>query len=802
MNQQFLRMQQLAGVKPQPTFDDLVIEALTEYHLYVNYYSKGILKENINKGILTKAKESSKGFLTKLKNLSKKFDLSPTETLMTSLLKTVKKSITPKEYNEYIKFIKNYEGSANTKSIQQYIDKKLESTSLNESFLDIFRNKEKGGANTGSKVGLFMLLALKIGMMLYSTNASAFNNAESNVDNENVPTISTGTDLSNTLDSIGGSQKTVQYIDNLETNPSALDTDEPSSNADSNPVYVSDDGKEIKIGFGTGESEVKNVKDIAKKVYDKIKQAAGGKTIKNLPINKQGLISNLPGENDDDPKGPKKTGLASDRNAEADSVYDEIEALAKADNPNIKISLVDKGTNVDDLGSEVEKDSDEAKKTQAISLDISDMETEDEKEPEKKDTPKLDNDKALFRAPKLTAPDANKYTVLAAQILPELISDEAYKSFRNNLKLEKDEVLNDSSVAKNIERLKQENTKEAKDTIATLLWLRTIKKSPQTLANEFKKLDPKINLVFQGGLFKPGQKGKAAYRPGSGLAQTPDATRDQTTQLAEIYLSLLLEAQSNFSSLPGYKGDNEVKSKLGYLIPIYVYNWNVEFGEGTFDYIQQGDYAPSFNKFAKDAPVIVQKLSTQYEPKPKDKPTQSTDQTSSTKKTPPDVVRLSQVIGRDKGFQKWLGKIDNVNELSSFILALFLYRDNKGSLFSPDKLNGFDSNAGKVRSALFSLNNKIPDVIQEENEDDNFIRKFGDVKAAYTYIGKSTTLRNELMRISDLPEFHSFILQSILPYINPKFKTKEGVKDLTNAIALAARQTKEFEKLLDKQKSK
>ena len=49
MNQQFLRMQQLAGVKVQPAFDELVIEALTEYYLYNNYYSKGILKEKSSK---------------------------------------------------------------------------------------------------------------------------------------------------------------------------------------------------------------------------------------------------------------------------------------------------------------------------------------------------------------------------------------------------------------------------------------------------------------------------------------------------------------------------------------------------------------------------------------------------------------------------------------------------------------------------------------------------------------------------------------------------------------------------------
>ena len=76
MNQQFLRMQQLAGVKSQPAFDDLVIEALTEYHLYVNYYSKGILKENINEGIFTGIKNK----------LAKTFKgIKPSEALVTTL---------------------------------------------------------------------------------------------------------------------------------------------------------------------------------------------------------------------------------------------------------------------------------------------------------------------------------------------------------------------------------------------------------------------------------------------------------------------------------------------------------------------------------------------------------------------------------------------------------------------------------------------------------------------------------------------------------------------------------------------
>ena len=44
MNREFLRMQQLAGVKSAQEDYSEIINILTEVYLYNNYYSKGILK--------------------------------------------------------------------------------------------------------------------------------------------------------------------------------------------------------------------------------------------------------------------------------------------------------------------------------------------------------------------------------------------------------------------------------------------------------------------------------------------------------------------------------------------------------------------------------------------------------------------------------------------------------------------------------------------------------------------------------------------------------------------------------------
>jgi len=76
MNQEFLRMQKLAGIKPAQEDYNEVINILTEAYLYTHYYSKGILKENINeinlKGVANKIKDKFSKLPLKAKQSTKK----------------------------------------------------------------------------------------------------------------------------------------------------------------------------------------------------------------------------------------------------------------------------------------------------------------------------------------------------------------------------------------------------------------------------------------------------------------------------------------------------------------------------------------------------------------------------------------------------------------------------------------------------------------------------------------------------------------------------------------------------------
>jgi len=761
MNQQFLRMQQLAGVKSQPAFDDLVIEALTEYHLYVNYYSKGILKENLNEGIFTDLRNK----------LAKTFKgIKPTDALATTLFAKLRNLVKDdKLFDKIVNYLTTSKTLPSKENFSSWLDKNVP---LKEVKTPMWKR------------AVLILMASLIGVL----SAKKYDNNQINTLADNSKKIETATQQTPGLDSdedTGDYSELAQELGVSDSTQDAIDT--ATGGTGDNPVDSSEDGKNIEVGFEKGEYTLNDEDKTAEEIADRIADLVpDGEQVTDGEIDVTGKISNTPGDpNSDNTAKDGSKNLDQKRIDTSKDLIPKVKDILKKKysdkfpDPN-KIKI---GKEIKLKGEKVGKEGD--KKEQTSGFKVNKLKTEKPKAPEKKDTPTPDVDKALFRAPKLTAPDANKYTVLAAQILPELISDEAYKNFRDNLKLGDGEVINDNSVAKNIERLKQENTKEAKDAIAALLWLRTIKKSPQTLASEFKKLDPKINLVFQGGkALKPGEKGKALYRPGSGLAQTPDAVKDQTTQLAEIYSSLLLEAQSNFSSLPGYIGDNEAKSKLGYLVPIYVYNWNATFGDGTFDYIQQGEYASSFNKFSKDAPVIVQKLSTQYGPK-------SQNQPSSAKKIPSDVARIIQTINKDTQLKSYLGRIDRKEELADLLLALFLYKDSKGAkLFDPNQT--FAPNADKVRAALFGLNNKIKTTIKEEDNRTPEQKQI-DVKKAYERIDKNTTLKNLLNKINTLDEFHQLVLQGILPFINPIFK--KNTDTLKSAIAMAANSSKAYKDL-------
>jgi hypothetical protein len=109
LNEQFLRMQKLAGIQPVNNEYDETINILTELYLHEHYYSKGILKENINEG---KIIDFIKKKFSSLKDNSKKFVKKSLEDIKKigdqgSILKYLKTF--PSQFKSVPEFLKTFQ---------------------------------------------------------------------------------------------------------------------------------------------------------------------------------------------------------------------------------------------------------------------------------------------------------------------------------------------------------------------------------------------------------------------------------------------------------------------------------------------------------------------------------------------------------------------------------------------------------------------------------------------------------------------------------------------------------------------
>jgi hypothetical protein len=770
-------MQELAGLSNN-NVNDLIVETIVEYYLHTNYYSKGILKENL-----------SKGFIEKLKNKVKKLNLSPAGGLLASLLSSVKSTLNPKIYQLYSNIIEKYKGSINNEDIDKYLEEKftkLIPESVDEGILDIFRNKKTGEANVLSKSISTLLLAAKLAILINSTNPGIYNQVKQAVNDNDIPKIEKVSDAPSVISDLGGSEKNIKLTGDLLKSTIPINT-----------VSIEDGGKTIKVGFDTGEFKVSDEDGTAKKIADQIIKQAGGKNIKSLTLSVKGLISNTPGAGDDDPNGPGEKGLGDDRLEAGKNLAQKVSSLIKVQSPGAEVKIVDDGTNVDNPGDEVAKNSDAAKKNQAFSFFIKNLQT-DEKIPVK--APSSPEDAGYLRNPKKVYDGDELYTILG-YILPLIMKDEDYNNFKEKLtsalNAKAKETKEDFTIKKdNLKILKNESTDENFKKI--LEWV--------IAAEDGKSIGVFINSLDDSKNINVGKPGENPRGSGKTQINIPGPLPGETnvlgeTSLVNIYNSLLTEAPTL-----GFIEDNIAKGNLGMLVPLYCYIWGAP-DNGAIDYITKNDqYKTSWNTFKNDFGVIASKFeekipnkkSKDQKQEPGKQPTSSSDKTKT--QIQPDVTRVTQAINRDTTFKSYLNRIDNKDELANFILALFLYRDTKGdSIFPPDQT--FADNTGRVRSALFTLNNTIPNNLTEANVQQIFT-KFPDVKTAYTHIGRSSILRNELRKINNITEFTQFIIYSILPYINPKFRTKNGVQVLKSAIALAANMSTQYKDILDKKYKK
>jgi hypothetical protein len=807
LSEEFIRMQKLAGIKTQaqePILEEILLEAC----IGIYYLKNDLLLESLDESIIGK-----------LKDKIKKLNLKPTIGLAASMLKGLKNTLTDEGYQKIIKIVKDYDGPKNTSQITDYLIKNLDIPTqgkLDESIFDLFRNK-KGNPNTLSRSILSILTFI---IVLNLTNTSFFSQAQSGMD-EVPATIENPQDVALEL---GVSGPTIDILDQTIEKANIAVGGEDQSNS------VSFEDDKVKIGYDTDNYKIIDQDNTAKQVGDNIvKKLNGGKFSSKSSINLKGLISNTPGDQDDNPEGPDKEGLAQYRLKSGVDLIDPIVDYLTTEYPDqfpdkdvLKKAFKIGGTNsLDDLGAEVPADSKEAKANQTTEFDLSDVEGEqDDKKPI--DTP--DSPLTYFRRPKDLMPDGNKYYTILGYFLPLITNDkQPSKEFMKILNMKEGDVINDNFVNKKIEELRTQypagspKAKEAKKAIQILSWAQKVKKNPKSIGEFIKNLDPKINIPWEKRvLLRPGEKGKAAFSGGSKTTQTPapgSQAQDRLkgagstpnpnlgeVRLANIYENLLFEAQaSEWKSLPDYN-ESTAKSNLGELVPLYVYIWDIgdngaiKYVSGINDDGSQAKNVPyklSWEKFTTKYPVLDKKTNDYLfnvkpsgDPKKQGEPSKSSSksdnipvkfdkETDKTKNTS-ETNRIITAINNNSSIKTALSKIDNVEEFKQLILILLL-----------DKLPVYKDNRPALKTAL----SKIQARIQPRDQKGQFIKlqeeDASDVIRLEDLLDDSaaTQLRNELKNINTEEEIIQIIVRAIIPYLNPNLKN--STQSLKQAIIRA-----------------
>jgi len=609
LNEEFSRMQKLAGVTPN---NDILLETLFEYYLYNSYYSKGIFKENLSESfnfsdLKGKAKEKFENFKKKFKNFKPDKKLN---TFLFAKLRTLFKN--EKDFNEIVNGFFNTFDPINknkkptTKEIENWLTKNSDKQ-LNEFFID----------SQAARTFIAIILAAIWGSAHYQqSDVDAIKQAI-----KDSSTITQTVKTTPGLDSDNAITFTDALKDAGDLSPEgqqALDDATSESGGDTNPVTVSDDadgGKIIKIGYKNGEYKVtdkaKVVSDIVNDILNDIPE---GETADSIDISYKGNISNTPGEGDDNPNGPGEKDLAKFRNAVGDDLKDDIEKELKK-SPKIgkdaKINFKNDGTNVGDTGDETEKDSPEAEKNQNTSFKV-DIKIKDK--PVEK-TPEGPKDALWFLKPRNVQSEGNKFEALIAYILPDIIKKETYNAFTKDFsQFANKKAPKKAGISVNFKGLTKTTLEDyinsnelSDDTKQILKWVLEVGNDPQSIGEFLNSLDPNMppipgNLLHanpestnQGGsmysqlLAKTDGTGDSALGSvditlgSSSQGVSPTGTNPKTGKKLEefklfnLYGTLLTEANvGDFTSLPGYD-ESKAKKNLGRLVLLYTWIWGVQY---------------------------------------------------------------------------------------------------------------------------------------------------------------------------------------------------------------------------------
>ena len=783
MDKEFLRMQQLAGITNiNSDYDpicEIFVEYLTELHLLKNYYSKGILKENISVNEINLLEDT---FREKIKNWFTKNAIKPTEAYILTL-------------------INKFEKSAKKLGIVDWKDSlfKFSNTDYTEKNSDkFFPDIEDGSPVTKSDkvnktalafLGIFITkLAIATSLSLSTLIPQA----------QEVPPSFTDTA---SIENVSDVNK--EKIENIEQKAKEsikanFSQDDPLKNPIKTPIITSDSLDVVDVEFPTGEFELDAdlEKELVNKLVDNVKKTiSSNKNIDSLTIEYGGSIDDIGSDtgNEDNPDGPDKDGLKDLRTGVGKNIADKAIKILKSFFKNVKFNAVkfDNKDNKAGIGFDLntsEKDPtpksppvfplDAARKEKPprilpIDKPLDEPSTKGTDEPLVND-PKSDtkSDTPIDSAPPIT--DRGRDVTNIANLNRN--NQIAFVLAKTNNKLNLYRQLGVKNIINipdrefnNIATKGEYNGKKVTPQ-AQLLAQNVIRsrKNPNTFINAYAKIT---------GTNRGGNRRKASITTGA-KGQSSSAPIKEEASIDKILADNSL--QTTFKQ----------KAFLAKLINVIYYG---EEGKDVLDIESSTD-----DRFKKEYKEIPSPLGSQE----KGERYVYLDKFKDTIKDKFDIEVLIKLFDKTPQLLKLLSKINTKAELADFILALFLHTDKLGGDIFSDKKT-FATNTGKVRSALFGLNNRIPKSLQEilfgeaEETTEEPDKKLFDVKRFYDILDTKSILLAKLKNINNLEEFYQLCLRVIFPRLPDTFKTESGVSQLKQAIALAANSSTKYKSLLD-----
>lgn len=786
-----------------------------EVRLGLETYEKFLLHEAYtkDKNLLSEIKLNFKGIKDLPQKALEKFkSFSTLEKTFVGLLGKLRKE-TNKSPSEIINFIqkkkKEYTGKS-LKDIQNDAEK-LYKEFIGKSIKEDEEQDALKARNLFNKIGGAIALVIYLSLSL---TPNILKSAEAITTLDDTPSIENPVDL----EGGGDDPDTIDYEDVETIVPMAVGSsyDDVKSSANSQNINIDlgDIGGSLSFNTGEFDADENQINTAAQNAFNDLVKNLGEKDLKSINIDPFGIISNTPGDQDNNPNGPDKDGLDQKRLNVGKKIAEIIKQLIQKKYPDAEVNITDGMINGSDVENqkEVAKGSKEAKNTQSAGVTFSGIqgtEAATDTEPTKTEAPP-----ALARLidPKMELSDTSRYRALIALFLPLLIDDyeKVMEKVATSLQLdEKDFPITRRIMEKKRQLLLSKQNKDENDEIALKIldWSIGTSKRPETLRVSINNLDPKVALGKRKLKMSiaPGDRGKNVGIPGSG--QTQGNTGFQTTSPStgrepspkgpykgsQVGESLIQEATTDFKLLPNYN-EAKAKSNLGILVPLYSAFWSSEPGKTAsgdvlpsgfdIDYVM-ATYKDSWRKFEKDYPVITGKLDydtyLDFIPSNKNPSKKSTQQTKSSSKSfdknpnvSPDTQKVKTSIDKNDALIKQLNRINNKEELQKLILAILFYTNKD-----------FIEAKSRVTKAIFTARNRFKPVKESTDAMQKAIAAMADERGSKLkvidvlriskYLNAYPTLQNLLNKINNEEELIDLILDVILPHVNPTLQQQPSV---------------------------